>query len=174
MLFSFAHQLALVLRNDHVVKPDRQARARGVAEAQLLDAIQHLHGAFQPIAQIAIVDELPNALLLQKTIDEGEALGKVIVQDRAPDGGVHVLPLKLHRLRVNNVLIVVRLRQVNDLTCVTQANRRQRFQLAGIERQHYFFAVGEDAALALRARLALRQVVQAKHHVLRGHGDRLA
>ena len=80
----------------------------------------------------------------------------------------------MRRLGVDHVLIVVRGGEVDDLAGVAQTDRGQRFHLAGFLGQHHFVDVGEGAAFALGARLGFGQVVDAEHHVLRGHGDRLS
>ena len=73
-----------------------------------------------------------------------------------------------------HVLIVVGLRQVNDLAGVAQANRGERFHLAHFERDYDFVNIGERTAFTLRARFRFRQIVETKHHVLCGHGNGLA
>ena len=81
---------------------------------------------------------------------------------------------ELDRLGVHDVLIVVGGGQVDHFAGVAQTDRGQRFHFARFERHQHFFDVGEGAAFALGARLGLGQVVEAEHHVLRGHGDGLA
>ena len=73
-----------------------------------------------------------------------------------------------------HVLIVVGLRQVNDLARIAQANRSERFHLTHFERNHDFVDVGERTAFALRARLRFCQIVETQHHILGGNRDRLA
>ena len=82
--------------------------------------------------------------------------------------------LNVDRLGVRQILIVVGRGHVEHVAGVAQTNRRQGFDLACFERHQHFFGVGEDAAFALGALLGLGQVVEAEHHVLRGHGDGLA
>ena len=55
---------------------------------------------------------------------------------------------------------------------VAHLDRRQRLDLAGVERQQHRVEVGEDPPLALGAQLGQRQVVAAEHQVLRRHGER--
>ena len=57
---------------------------------------------------------------------------------------------------------------------IAQADGRQRFELARLQRQHHVVRRAERAALALGARLRLREVVAAEHDVLRRNRDRLA
>ena len=73
-----------------------------------------------------------------------------------------------------NVLIIVGLRQVNDLAGVAQTNRGERFHLAHFERDDDVFNIGERTTLALRSGFCFRQIVEAAHHVLCGDGDGLA
>ena len=82
--------------------------------------------------------------------------------------------LNCDRLGVGEVLIVVGGGHVQHRAGVAQADGRERLDLLGLERHQHFFDVGEDAALALGVDLGLGEVVEAEHHVLRGHGDGLA
>ena len=141
---------------------------------KLFHFVEHLDRGFEPEAQVAVVDQRADALLLQQAVDVRHALGKVIVQNGAAHRRVDEGALHLNRLGVNDVLIVVRGGQVDQFARVAQADRRERFHFAGVQRHQHFFDVGERAAFALRSGLALCQVVKSKHHVLRRHGDRLA
>ena len=85
LLLRFFHQRLLVVGNDHVVNPDRQAGAGGEAEAESLHFVEHLDRYFKPVLQVAEADQLPDSLLLQQAIDVRHALGKVIVQNRPSD-----------------------------------------------------------------------------------------
>ena len=98
----------------------------------------------------------------------------MIVQDGAAYGRVQEATLRVHRLGVDDFLIVVRGQQVNHFTRVTQPDRAERFHFARFERQQHFFDVGEGAAFTLRTRLALGQVVDSQHHVLGRNRNRLA
>ena len=120
---------------------------------------------------------MPHALLLEQAVDVRHfrsAALQVIVHDGAAHRGRDVLPLEVGRLGVDHVLIVIRRGEVDDLARVAQTNRGERFHFARFLRQDHFVDVGEGAALALGARLGFGQVVNAQHHVLRRHGDRLA
>ena len=110
---------------------------------------------------------------LSRPLIKGMPSGKVVVQNRAAHRRVDERALDLHRLGVNDVLIVVRGGQVDHFAGVAQTDRAQCFHFAGIERHQHFFDVGKRAAFALGSRLRFGQVVQTEHHVLRRHGDRL-
>ncbi len=69
-------------------------------------------------------------------------------------------------------LVVARDGHVEQLARDPQPDRRQRLELAGLERQHHVVGIAEDAALTLRARTRLGQVVAAEHDVLRRNRDR--
>ena len=143
---------------------------------KLLDAVQHPHRGLQTEAQVAVVHQLADALLLEQAVDVrhlGCATLQVIVHDGAAHRGRDELPLEVGRLGVDHVLIVVRRGEVDDLAGVAQTDRGQRFHLARFLRHQHFFDVGEGAAFALGARLGFGQVVDAQHHVLRRNGDRL-
>ena len=101
-----------------------------------------------------LADELRHDAQVRRRVDEGA--------------------LDLHRIGVNDVLIVIGGGQVDQLSRVTQADRGKRLDLAGIECKQNFFNVGEGAAFTFSTGLALGQIVETEHHVLRGHGDRLA
>ena len=143
-------------------------------EAEVLDAVEHLDRDFEAEVQVAVVDQLADALLLEQAVDVRHARGQRVVQDGAADGGVDVLLVEFDRLGVGQVLIVVGRGHVEHRAGVAQTDRRQRLDFPGFERHQHFFDVGEDAAFALGAHLGLGQVVEAEHHVLRRHGDGLA
>ena len=75
---------------------------------------------------------------------------------------------------MDDVLVVARHRQVEQVAAEPQPDRRQRLQLLVLERDDHVVHVAEHAALALGARLGLGQVVGAEDDVLRRHGDRRA
>src|SRR5664280_784192 len=177
LLFGVAHQARFARRNHHVVDPNREARHGGVVETELLDAVQHPHRGFQTEAQVAIVHQVAHALLLEQAVDVGHLRStalQVVVHDGAAHGGRDELPLKVGGIGMDHVLIVIRDGEIDHLTRVAQANRGQRFHFARFLRENHFINVGECASLTLCARLGLGQVVNAQHHVLRGHGDRLS
>ena len=172
--FGVIHELELVARDDHVRDADGNAGLGGVEETELLQMIEGDDGLLRAEAQIAILHQLLNSLLLQQSIDERHVRREVIVEDHAADGGVQELPVELDRLSVRHVLIVVGGGEVDYFAGVTQPNGREQFDVAGFERQDYFFAGTERAALALAAGLALGEVINAEHHILRGNGERHA
>src|SRR6185437_14513709 len=174
LLFRFSNQVLLVVRNDHVINADGEAGSGCKAEADLLNFVEHFDRDFQAKAQVGVVHQLANTLLLEQAVDERHVFRQMIVQDGAAHGGVDELTFKLHRISVHDVLIVIGLREVNDFTRVAQADGRKRFHFAGFESEQHFVNVGESAAFTLGARLAFGQVVETEHHVLRGHGDGLA
>ena len=63
------HQRLLVVRDDHVVDADGEAGARGVLEAERLDLVEHLDRDFQAKPQVAVIDQLADALLLEQAVD---------------------------------------------------------------------------------------------------------
>src|SRR5581483_1965697 len=128
--------------DDHVIDADRQASTRGKAEAKHFDFVEHLDRYFQPEAQVGVVHQSANALLLEQAVDVRHTLGQLVVQDRATDRRVDECTLDLHRVRVDNVLIVVRSGQIDQVTAVAQANRRQGFDFTGIESHQHFLDVG--------------------------------
>ena len=135
---------------------------------------EHAHRHFKAEVLVAIVHQLPDALLLHQAVDERHARRKRVVENHAAYGGGEILLVEVHRIGVRDVLIVVGGGHVEHLACVAQPDGRKRLHLAGFERHQDLFGVGKHASFALGALLGLGQVVEAKHHVLRGHGNRLA
>src|SRR6185437_6433135 len=174
LLFSVGHNGVLRLRDDHVVEADRQAGAGGVLEAELLDAVERANGDLEAEVQVAVVDELADALLLEQTVDERNPLRQRVIEDGAADRGGDVLLVEVHGLGVRDVLVVVGRGHVEHGAGVAQADRRERFHLLRFQRHEDLFDVGEGTAFTDGADLGLGQVVEAEHHVLRGHGDGLA
>ena len=82
-LLRAGHHLVLHLGDDEVVDADRDAGAGGVAEAQVLDDVEHLDRLLEAEAQVAVLHEVLQALLAQQAVDVGHALGQVVVQDDA-------------------------------------------------------------------------------------------
>ena len=173
-LFGVLDQREFVAGDDHVVDADGDSRLGGVQEAQFLQFVQHLHGALEAKTQVAVIAELLHALFLDQAVDEGHFLRQVVVKNHAADRGVDELALHHHGLGVRHVLIVVGGGEINHFTVVAETNRREQFDFAGFERQDDFFGHTERAAFALGSGLALGQIVDAEHHVLRRHGQRQA
>ena len=147
---------------------------RRVEEAEFLQPVEHHDGLLEAEAQVAVLHQRLHALLLQQAVDERHVRRQVIVEDHAAHGRVQELLVQLNRLGVRYVLIVVRVRQVDHFAGVAHANRREQFDFARFERHDHFFGRSERAAFALRLRLGLRHVVDAEHHVLRRHRQRIA
>ena len=173
-LFRVVDERELVAGDEHVVDADRDAGLGGVLEAQFLQLVEHLHGALQSEAQVAVIAELLHALFLDEAVDERHFLGQVIVENHAADGGVDELALQRDGFGVRHVLIVVRGGEVDHFAFVAETNRREQFDFAGFERQNDFLGVAEGAAFALGAGLGLCQIVNAENHVLRRNGERQA
>ena len=151
-------QAGLLLRHQHVVDADRDAGARGQAEARL----QQLVGEDDRVLQAALaergVDEARDFLLLQRLVDvrERQALGQDLGQQRAADGGVDQLGLGANSPFASFSYSVRR-----------TAILRGDLDLLVVERALHFGDVGEDDALALAVDALARRVVEAQHHVLR-------
>ena len=50
----FVHELHLLLGDDEVIDPDREARSRGVSEPEVLQAVEHLDGLLETKMQVAV------------------------------------------------------------------------------------------------------------------------
>ncbi len=77
LLFRFAHDRVLRLRDDHVIEADGETAAGGELEAQLLDTVEHLDRDLKAEVQVAVVDQLADALLLEQAVDVRHALGEM-------------------------------------------------------------------------------------------------
>ena len=160
-LFAAFDQLALVAGNEHVVNADRNAGLGGVGEAQLFQVIEQDDGVFEAKAQIGVINELLDTLLLEQAIHVGEFFRQVRIKDDAPYGRLNELALHLHWHGMRHVLVVVRSGQVDDFAGVAQANGREQFNFAGFQRKDDFFGSTEHAAFPLGTRLVLGQIVDA-------------
>src|SRR5271157_827481 len=177
LLLGIAHQRLLARWYDHVVDADGQACPGCILETELLNTVQHPNRSFQPKAQVAVIHQLTDALLLQQAIDVWHvrrAALQVVIHNGATYRSRDELALKVCRLSVDHVLVVIRGRQVNHFTRVTQPNRSERLHFARFLGEQDFVDIGKRAPLALGAGLGFRKVVNAEHHVLRGYGDWLA
>src|SRR6266851_2851186 len=130
--------------------------------------------AFETEAQVGVVNELLDALLLQEAVHVREIFRQMCIENDAPDGGLNELPLHLDGNGVRDVLIVIGRGEVDDFTGVAQTNRGKQLDFAGFQRENNFIGGTENTALALGAGFGLGQVVDAKDHVLRRHGERQA
>src|SRR5215472_15577887 len=134
--------------------------------------IQQDDGVRETKAQVSVIDKLLDALFLEQPVDKGEFFGQVRIENYAPDGGLDELALHLHRLSVRYVLVVISGGEVDDFTCVAQANRGEQLHFARFQREDHILSGAEDTPLALGAGLVLGQVVDAENHVLRRDGQR--
>ncbi len=153
--------------------PMEMPALRRVEEAERLQVVQHLHRHLVAEAEVAVVDERLKPLLLERAVDVGQPLRNLVVEDDAADGRVDDAAHVLLHGGAHHVLRVVLLRQVDEVADDAELDGRLRRDLLGVEREQHLVDGGEDAPLALRARLVLRQVVAAEDDVLRGHRDGL-
>ena len=160
--------------NEHVLDADGDAGLGGVNETKFLQLIERDHGALKTKPEVAVINQLLDALLLDEAVDERHLFGKLVVEDHAARGRADELLLQLNRRGMRDVLIVVSSSEVDQFAGVAQANRRKKFNFARFKRQDHFLDRPERAAFALRAGLALGHVIDAQHHVLRRHGQRQA
>ena len=75
---------------------------------------------------------------------------------------------------MQQVLVIARSGQIEQLATQAQSDRRQRLELARFQRKNHVIPVAEHAALAFGADLGLGQVVAPQHDVLRRYRDRRA
>src|SRR5437773_4275691 len=139
-------------RDVHVVDPDRQPRERRVAEAEVLQLVEEMHGDLVAEQIHAAAHEGGDFLLLQLLVHEAQRLGDYLVEQRATDRGLE------------------------KLAVVAQTDARLQVDILVVVGDAHFLGVGEEPTLAahralLRAEALLGQVVDAEDHVLRRHRD---
>src|SRR5262249_48268935 len=74
-LFGVFYELDFITWNNHVIDADGNAGARGVGEAERLQAIKQRNSTFQTETKIGVINELLNALLLEQAIDKRHVRG---------------------------------------------------------------------------------------------------
>src|SRR5262249_6008588 len=136
--------------------------------------VEHLDRLLETELQVAALDQLLQALFLQQAVDERHTRGQLLVQNDTPDRSVQDLVLNRLNLGSKHVLVVTRSRKVLKLARKTQPDWRQRFEFAGLQRQHHIVGVPERAAFTLGAGLRLGQVIDAEDDILRRNRDRRA
>src|SRR5258707_6554171 len=174
LLVRSRYHLLLARGDGQIVDADGDAGAGGVGEAQVLDDVEHVDGLLQAPAQVAVLDQVLQALLAQDAVDVGHALRKVVVEDDASHRRVDDQVLDVLDFGVDHVLVVVDGGEVDQLARVHEAHRGQRLHLTVLQGQDHVVHARERAPFALGALLLLGEVVAAEHDVLRGHRDGLA
>src|SRR5262249_9654545 len=100
--------------------PDRNTSLGCVEESKGLEIVKHLDGHLVTKSDVRIVNERLQSLLLQRAVDEGEASRNRIVKDHAADGRVdNATHIVLNR-GAQDVLRVVFLDEVNQITLDTE------------------------------------------------------
>ena len=84
LLLGVLHQDLLALGDDHVIDADRQAGARGELEAKLLDFVEHLDRDLESEAQVGVVDQRSDTLLLEQAVDVRHAFRQLVVRMARP------------------------------------------------------------------------------------------
>jgi len=153
----------LAVRNDHVVLAERDAGLESVAEAKAHDGVGEQHRVLLTGVTIDLIDHVTDFLLRQKAVDDVEGhlvrLGQTLGKQHAARRGAephHVLLTLLVGLRHAGLDLRVE-RHGTD-----------------VQRLVHFGHVGELHAFARLTVAVERQVIEAQHHVLRRHDDRLA
>ena len=168
LLVGLGEDVGLIRRNRRVVDRYRNAGARGVMEAEGLEAIEDLHHLGRLVRVGTILDEASDLLLVHAVVDEGIVLGKHAVEDDAADGGLDALA---------SLLVLVDAIGGLDLGVVLEAHEDLGLQVdvrASVIGVLRVLEVHEAAALALEAVTSGGEVVDADDHVLRRDGERLA
>src|ERR1035441_2097885 len=160
-------ELGLRVGNVHVVDADRDAGLRRHVEADGLDDVEDLDRALEPVMYETEVDEVLQALLLERSVQERQFGRKVRRQENAPDGRLDARAIAGDRVGVDDVLVVEDLAlEVDEAARETHRDARVRVDLAGLVREDDLVEAREDAAFSLAAVLAAGQVVEAEDEVL--------
>jgi hypothetical protein len=156
-------QRLLRRRDHHVVLAERNAGLEGVLEAEAHDAVREQHRLLLAGVAIDDVDDVADLLLGQQAVD---GLERNLVALRQRLGQEHTARRRLDALHVA-LAVFVRLRNARD-------DLRVKRHGLGVQRLMHLRHVGDQHALAGLAFLQHREIIQAQHHVLRRHDDRLA
>src|SRR5581483_7439907 len=133
---------------------NRQTRARGILEANILDPVNNLGGAFGTDYLIGFGDQFLQTLFVLHVVHKAHFFGKDLVEQNASDGGLdQFLLFTLDEL---------------DLDLGMQVHRPQ------VVRQGNLVKGGKDFAFAALSRALHREIVAAQHHVLGRLDNRLA
>ena len=166
LFFGALDDAGLLARHQHVLDGDRDAGARGQPEAVLQQLVGKNHGFLQAALAEAGVDQARDFLLLERLVHlrERQALGQNLRQQGAAGGGFdHAGGWREFTGR----LVLAPFGQAH-------ADPGGQLDHAGGQGALDFADVGKDHALALAVDALARGVVQAQHHVLRGHDGGLA
>ena len=165
LLLGFLQQFGLPDGDLEIFKANRGARTGGVMKAGVHQLVGENHGVLQTQSPVALVDQPGDGLLGQHLVDqrEGQALGQDIGQQRPPDGGLdplqHLAGLAGH---------------IGFLARQAHFDASVQFHPPALVGAVDFPDIGERHPFTLGVDPLAGQVVQAEHHVLRGHDDRLA
>ena len=115
----------------------------------------------------AEVDEVLQALLLERAVQERQLGRQARRQENAPDRRLDARAVAGDRVGVDDVLVVEDLAlEVDEAARETHRDARVRVDLAGLVREDDLVEAREDAAFSLAAVLAAREVVEAEDEVL--------
>ena len=156
--------LDLLLGDDDVVDAERDRGAGRVREARVHQAVGEDDGVLQAELAVAGVDGRRDRLLGHVLVDdvEGEAFRQHLGEQRAADRGVdRAAARRLHAVHQHRFVDA-------------RLDARLQVDLAGLVGAVHLADVREQHALALGADALTGHVVEAEHHVLRGHDDRVA
>ncbi len=165
-LLGAGDDLVLLFGNQHVVDADGDAGLGRQREAGLQQLVGKDRGFTQAAAAERRVDQARDFLLLQRLVHDTERqpLGQNFRQQSATHRGFH--HGGLGREGAGDLVFLI-LGQPH-------ADAAGDFHLLGIERALHFRYISEHDAFALAIDALAGGVIQAQHHVLRGHDGRLA
>ena len=162
----------LLGRNDHVHNADGAAGTGSFLEAQVLQGVQGLHGAFLAHRLVAAPDDVAHLLLAHVAVDVAEFSGPDFIKTHASGRSHdHLLGyVSVHHF--GRLLAVIRIVEANPVMVADLAGGNGVFHfIDGFEEGQVLVVV----LVILHFRGAgVRQEVRAKDDVLRRRGDRLA
>ena len=112
LLLGVADFLVLLLRNDHVVNANGNARAGGLAETEFLELVEHGHRLFVTTNLVTFPNEIAEFTFLDRLIVKTHFLRPDLAEEDTADGGLDNFPVGVARLRLP---AKVRIRQSNPL-----------------------------------------------------------
>jgi hypothetical protein len=161
----------LLLGDDEVVDAQREPGLRGVGEAEFLHGVEDPDRGLEADLEVGVEDEVLQALLPERAVDVGKALGQDIVEDDPARRRLVELVLVVLDRAGHDALIVIIGRQVHEGTAEAQVDDGLERDLAVLHGQKGLIGRAEDPPLPFQALLFQAQVVAAEDHVLAGDGQ---
>ena len=173
LFFRGGDDRVLLRRDLDIVDADGRAGLRGVAEADVLDAVEGLHRSLVAQTPEALGGNVLQGGLVQFLVVESELGGECVVEDDASRGRFQpvrpaqlIAAVNLHEFRLGAVAAPVGAARP-DLRDGTDLDERAQVDLAKLVCQLDVLEAGEASARSFRVLLDDGHVVAAEHDVER-------